>query len=420
MGFSVCPICTEDLRDDIVTTKCGHIFHEICVSQWLKNNRACPTCRSHASKRDLIKLFLNSTEDSFSLSQISEGEVSHEALSKCQKLNVKLNKRIDDLNELVSNLKSVAEEKDRENESLLKSKCSLERELKNTRSTCSNLKTKMKYMSEDVEKTKRLHERTKLLEREVKTMRGLKTILEGSQSDCEELLRNTSDIETMAHLMTGLKRDYNSLQKSKAEVQQQAEELQRKVSYSRVTIQTMREELEELRRDKHQIEQDLSTAERRNDSLCKKIGEFEDRSLNNTNLLNVSKHAVRRSLPMEQQTPIQLHKRQKQEQSTPILFDDDLSELDREFEAELSRDDDLDRLAAELGVDVKVATTPDPKFRDVREDNLFTKVGFDGLGGTARIRKPLPPPRSIFGKHNKNSGSSLARSATLGNFFRKL
>ena len=48
----------------------------------------------------------------------------------------------------------------------------------------------------------------------------------------------------------------------------------------------MREELEELRRDKQQIEQDLSTAERRNESLCKKIGEFEDRSLNNTNLLN--------------------------------------------------------------------------------------------------------------------------------------
>ena len=174
MGFSACPICTEDLRDDIVTTKCGHIFHEICVSQWLKNNRACPTCRSHASKRDLIKLFLNSTEDSFSLSQIPEGEVSHEALAKCQKLNEKLNKRIDDLNELVSNLRSVTEEKDKENESLLLSKCSLEKELKNTRSTCSNLKTKMKYMSEDAEKTKRLYERAKLLEREVRTMRGLK------------------------------------------------------------------------------------------------------------------------------------------------------------------------------------------------------------------------------------------------------
>ena len=63
-----------------------------------------------------------------------------------------------------------------------------------------------------------------------------------------------------------------------------------------------------------------------------------------------------------------------------------------QFEAELSRDDELDRLAAELGVDVNMATTPGNthlKSRDVKEDNLFTKVGFDGLGGTTRIRKTL-------------------------------
>ena len=51
-------------------------------------------------------------------------------------------------------------------------------------------------------------------------------------------------------------------------------------------MHTLREELDELKRDKLQVEQDLSTAERRNESLCKKIGEYEDRSLNNTNLLN--------------------------------------------------------------------------------------------------------------------------------------
>ena len=52
----------------------------------------------------------------------------------------------------------------------------------------------------------------------------------------------------------------------------------------------------------------------------------------------------------------------------------------------------MDRLAAELGVDVNVANTPSNSGRragDVKEDNLFTKVGFDGLGGTARIRKNL-------------------------------
>ena len=66
------------------------------------------------------------------------------------------------------------------------------------------------------------------------------------------------------------------------------------------------------------------------------------------------------------------------------------------FEAELSRNDELDALAAELGVDIGMAATPGrgmaatpgrPKHQI--EDNLFSKVGFDGLGGTARIRKPL-------------------------------
>ena len=39
-----------------------------------------------------------------------------------------------------------------------------------------------------------------------------------------------------------------------------------------------------------------------------------------------------------------------------------------------------------------MATTPgkaELKAKDVKEDNLFTKVGFDGLGGTTRIRKNL-------------------------------
>lgn len=417
MGFSSCPICTEELQDNIVTTKCGHIFHDLCVSQWLTTNKACPTCRSRALKRDLIKLFLNNSEDSFCLSQLPVEDSGHEAIQKCHKLNEKLKKKIEDLNELVSNLKSVTEEKEKENEALLKSKCSLEKDLRNSKQTCSNLRTKMKYLTEDVQKTKIVNERLKLLEREVRTMKGLKTILEGSQAECEEVLQNASDIQTLIPLMTGLKRDYCSLQKSKAELQQQAEELQRKVSFSRVTIQTLQEELDELKRDKQQAEIDLSTAERRNESLCRKIGQFEDKSMNNTNLLN-----VRRSLPQEINTPVQLKKRQRKEQSTPILFENDMSELDQEFEAELSRDDELDRLAAELGVDINMASTPgkpDLKPKDVKEDNLFSRVGFDGLGGTARIRKNLPPPRTKTFLKQQTKMSGPSSSGVLGNYFRR-
>ena len=65
----------------------------------------------------------------------------------------------------------------------------------------------------------------------------------------------------------------------------------------------------------------------------------------------------------------------------------------------MSRDDDLDRLAAELGVDINMATTPgkpELKSKKFKEDNLFSKEGFDGLGGTTRIRKPLRKFLSLF------------------------
>lgn len=41
------------------------------------------------------------------------------------------------------------------------------------------------------------------MQREVATLKGLKTILEGSAEDAEEILRNTDDKETMAMLVTG-------------------------------------------------------------------------------------------------------------------------------------------------------------------------------------------------------------------------
>lgn len=422
MGFSACPICTEELKEGIVTTKCGHIFHDICVNQWLKNNRACPTCRSHSSKRDLIKLFVHSLDESFSLSQSTGKDLTEENFSKCKRLNEQLNKKLEDITAMLDTVRAESAEKDSLLESVTAARKVSQDELKSAKHTCSNLRTKIKYMVEDADKTRQLQERNRVLERDIKAMRGLKTILEGSQQDCEEVLRNTTDIHQMAQYIAGLKRDYASLQRSKTDVQQQAEDLQRKASFSRVTMQGLREELEILRRDKHQAEQDLSYAERRNDSLSKKIGAFEDKSLNNTNLLNVSKQPVRRSI--EIQTPVQLKKRQKTEQSTPMLFSDDddsFSEIRKDLEAELSRDDDLDRLAAELGVDINMAETPNraAPSKHKPQDNLFTKVGFDGLGGTTRIKKQMPTARTVFGK-TSSSSSSLSRKATLGNFFKKL
>ena len=42
-----CLICTELLKDDVVNLEpCGHIFHHLCIKEWLNKDLTCPKCRA--------------------------------------------------------------------------------------------------------------------------------------------------------------------------------------------------------------------------------------------------------------------------------------------------------------------------------------------------------------------------------------
>lgn len=46
-----CPICLSLLKEEqqteeIVSTKCNHQFHNVCISQWNTYNEKCPLCRA--------------------------------------------------------------------------------------------------------------------------------------------------------------------------------------------------------------------------------------------------------------------------------------------------------------------------------------------------------------------------------------
>ena len=94
------------------------------------------------------------------------------------------------------------------------------------------------------------------------------------------------------------------------------------------------------------------------------------------------------------------------------------------LENELSRDDELDRIAAELGVDIDLAnspktTLPSSSQQHRPKDNLFSREGFDGFGGRGKVPKPLPAARSMFAKETNKQSTSLAKKVTLSNMFRK-
>jgi hypothetical protein len=70
----VCVICTELflVNSHISACNCGHIFHEECLSRWLKIGQQtnCPQCRAKVKEKEVIKrLFMTEADSSMSSTQ---------------------------------------------------------------------------------------------------------------------------------------------------------------------------------------------------------------------------------------------------------------------------------------------------------------------------------------------------------------
>lgn len=65
MGLE-CGICFETFNDgrEAVVTKCGHMFHMVCTTRWLKRSTTCPHCRKTVRFLDLVTVFLQISESS--------------------------------------------------------------------------------------------------------------------------------------------------------------------------------------------------------------------------------------------------------------------------------------------------------------------------------------------------------------------
>lgn len=56
-----CFICTNlfDSGVEIVSTKCGHVFHSECLSKWTSTSKTCPECKIPLPKKSISKLYFN-------------------------------------------------------------------------------------------------------------------------------------------------------------------------------------------------------------------------------------------------------------------------------------------------------------------------------------------------------------------------
>ncbi|XP_046442204.1 E3 ubiquitin-protein ligase TRAIP-like [Daphnia pulex] len=96
-----CAVCWDPFCDSdfVMAPRCGHLFHNKCIQQWLGTHRDCPTCRQASSIRELRRVFLDSVEVDPADLQLKLDEMSRELntekqlkqfadeeLRKCRKL----------------------------------------------------------------------------------------------------------------------------------------------------------------------------------------------------------------------------------------------------------------------------------------------------------------------------------------------
>ena len=85
---STCSICSEVYDDDVSASRCGHVFHNGCISVWLQQKRTCPLCKANISSAQTLtplrfspKRKLRLLQDNSSSSSSSTDSVSPFTLS---------------------------------------------------------------------------------------------------------------------------------------------------------------------------------------------------------------------------------------------------------------------------------------------------------------------------------------------------
>lgn len=88
-----CSICYEIIGNEnleMVVTECGHLFHTICLNDWVTKSSTCPNCRVPTRRNCWRKLFLNDNRNNLMDSSLVHSVI--EANDDLEKENLNLRK----------------------------------------------------------------------------------------------------------------------------------------------------------------------------------------------------------------------------------------------------------------------------------------------------------------------------------------
>nr|CAD7427843.1 unnamed protein product [Timema monikensis] len=399
-----CSICSDLFvsASEVFTTTCGHLFHYVCLVEWLERSKTCPQCRYKTTEKTIHRVYFNvQTND--------EPDDPNALRNHIENLKFKIHLKDTDI-------KNAREE----NNTLKGRNVKLRDEYKSIESKCSSLemslsalKEQMRFMKQQCSEAEEARTETRRLRAHLETLTNVETIVKGTVSEVEEVLNNGSDCpKTLATYVSVLKRELQAVSDKRRRLR---EEL-RVAQSERIHL---RNELAGHATALKRLEEDLDHSEAEKRSLRKKVTELEQAILSPT----ASGQSALRRLVAESPAPPRLtDPRDDQNADTPRVLPKAKTLDDSPYLNIKSSSVGLTPLRPTQNSNLRAPARPGGYsiFKKARlttaSSNVATEarpdLAFDGMGGRSKLDE-FPVPRLAMKTKNKPRPAGLVNAAKL-------
>ena len=268
-----CTICTDyfDAENDISVTPCGHLFHALCLNQWIETCKAkctCPQCRRLIASRGIVsKIFINIPEEN------EEAIDPYVLKNKVDELEGLLKKCAHEKSDLQSTLRAMEDS----HEKMMNKIKQLKSDKIKDQNVIQLLKSDIDTLKTETSHFKAIKDEMKQLKLRLRTLEKVEICINGQKSDVDDMLAQYSNASSsweakqLATFCVAMKQEYDTLKESRSKLNSQVMKMKKdlhKANELLISKISIAEGLEKANANLLQSEEALTEE---NQSLKKKI-----------------------------------------------------------------------------------------------------------------------------------------------------
>lgn len=195
----LCVICSDLLTqpDDIFYTRCGHVFHFECLTQWLERSKSCPQCREKVTQSRIHKLYLTISNNETNV------ESDPQMQNKLTSLKFQIMLKEKDINYFMSKNSTL----EKQNAGLRKEVRKLESDMNEKNSAIHALKEQTKYFKDQLSEYETTKKEIKQLKKKIEELRNIQMLLDAPIEDVKDIVGRDKSPATLLTYVYVMKKE---------------------------------------------------------------------------------------------------------------------------------------------------------------------------------------------------------------------